>query len=689
MKQVCLKYNAVAFAVTCLLAPTLVFASAQEDDSITTSAVVVTASRSSQDLLDVSSSMSIVNVDPIANGSDSIPELLSKETGVYLSSDGTPGVKRVSLRGESTSRTLILVDGQRSDDQKTRSGAPLLINPYFTDRVEILKGPASVLYGSDAIGGVVNVISKQASTKPFSIEGGVAYDGSHNGFSEFANISGTYERFKYIIGGFNSNQGDLYLSERRRLDNTSYNAHGANANFSYDLLDNVTIGYSLDYYNIDAETATTLATTAYSTFRGEIPKWERIKHNFYVKALDINDYLAAINASIYYQSNDKEFGSFPQKGLEVGVDNYQDTLGTNLQFEFSFGDTFYLITGYDGKYDRLESDSAISLQFGPMKGQINITDRDYEQTSHALYGLLSSYLTDELTLNTGLRYTYTSINGGNSLMAVTMSGMPYPISVPINAQDRSASQLVGSLGMVYRPFDHGAFRANWSQGFRSPNIQELYLITSTGTLQLGNKDLDNEKSNNYELGFRWDDPNGLIADIALFYSQASDYIDTYLDKIPGMPMEIYSYRNIAKANTLGSELSLSYAFDQGRYEPYLNLSILRREYETNHGSTTNTGTPRFSGNAGLRFNGQLFALDSYVKFASSTTTTNLDGTSHFGDVYYGGYATVNLRVSTSFGSNQNFKVFASCENILDKNYQTNELIHEPGRFFSVGLQGKF
>lgn len=653
-------------------------------DLIRGETVVVTAARTQQQLLDTNASVSVVNADQTANlGRDNIPEMLRTAPGVRLVSDGTPGVKRVAIRGESATRTLILVDGQRIDDQKNKSGAPLLINPYFTDRIEVVKGPSSVLYGSDAMGGIVNVITKQAVEDPFAFEGGVGFNSSSNSFTEYANIMGTLDRFHYAAGAFNTNSGDLYLSDHERLDNTSYNARGLNGDFSYDVLDNLTLGYVGEYFYSDAETSTTTDNATYSVFRGEIPEWKRQKHKLYLKAYDLNDYLAAVDASFYFQSNDKEFNSTPQRGLAVGVINEQDTYGGNLQLEFSFGDTFYLVTGYDGRQEELDSSSDIGIAMGPVAGDIHLNDSAYKQQSHAVYAMLSTYLTDELTLNTGVRYNYIKTEAGDSQVrgAMNVMGQTIPVNMDPDYADASQNKTVGSVGLVYRPFDKGAFRLNWSQGFRVPNIQELFLITSTGTLQFGNPDLKPEESDNYEFGFRWEDPNGLTSDVAVFYSQADNYIETV------NAGQFYTYRNIAEATTYGLEFSASYLYKS--YEPYVNFTLMEREYETGTRSSKNTGTPKFSGNTGLRFYGQLFELDAYANFATRTKNDNLDGSSYFGNTEYGGYVTYNLSVSTKLGPNDEFTLYGSVENILDKNYQTNELIHEPGRFFTLGVKGRF
>ncbi len=83
--------------------------------------------------------------------------------GVQITSTGAAGIYRLNLRGESGSRTLLMVDGGvKISEQKSMDGAPpLLIDLNSIERIEVIKGPASVLYGSEAIGGAINVITKK------------------------------------------------------------------------------------------------------------------------------------------------------------------------------------------------------------------------------------------------------------------------------------------------------------------------------------------------------------------------------------------------------------------------------------------------------------------------------------------------------------------------------------------------
>ncbi len=651
--------------------------SALAEPVLTVDTIVVSGSRSAEDLLSLPSSISVVQPDRTITA-DNVPDMLKDVGSVNLVSDGTPGVKRISIRGESASRTLLLVDGERIDDSKTKSGAPLLVNPFFIDRIEILRGPSSVLYGSDAMGGIVNVISKQASPEPFSAEGGMAYIGSGSGFSEYLNLSGTVNKFSYVLGGFNTDMGDLYLANHDRIGNTSYYSQGVNADLKYAFTDEASITFKSEYFDVNARTATSTEDFDYRDFKAHIPKWERVKNSLGLELNDINEYLARVSASFYLQQNEKDFNSsVTSSGPFIEVNNDQDTYGGNLQLEFALSEMFYLTAGYDGRVDELSSDS--SAEIGSMR--IAYSDDDYKQTTHAVYGLLESYLTDRLTLSTGVRWNYVQTDPG------TCSN---PMFGPDDADSFTNTHVVGSAGLVYRAFDSGAFRFNWSQGFRVPNIQELYLTTFTGEIQQGNPDLDPETSDNFELGFRYEG-GSFIGDFALFYTKADNYIETYeLAGMP-MPMRYFTYRNIAEAVSYGAEVSLSYSFDY--VTPYADFTLMEREYDTGRETSKNTGTPKFKGRAGLKYQDHFLSYpyyaDVYARFATQSRNDNLEGTSYFDNTRFGGYITLNLMAGMSFGDEQQYQIYAGVENILDKDYQTTELMKEPGRFFTAGFSAAF
>lgn len=659
----------------------------------TTEAVVVTAARSEQELSEVTSSVSVLGAEELRQkNEDNLPSLLQDVNSVKLISDGTPGVKRISLRGESSSRTLLLFDGQRFDDAKTKSGAPFLVNPFFIDRLEIVRGPSSVLYGSDALGGIVNVISYDYHDRPVGGDVGIFYNGQGEGFSEYLNLSGTVGDFKYKLGGFGTEMGDMYLSGHDRLDSTSYRQKGFNGAISYDFTEHFNAELSHEYFDLAAHTASTSKDSQYSEFTGYLPAWSRQKTVLGLNFTDLNDTVQKVSFKIYQQKNKKDFNSqVSAAGPFVFAYNDQQTYGFNLQTELALNDYLFLITGVESRFDELDSDSGAIINMGPVVGQglATIKDRDYKQQHHAWYGLLEAYLTDDLTAQFGLRYNYVKTDSGTSSMGMTMGD--YGTFSYDTSSDGSVhhSQWVGSFGLNYRLTDHAALRANYSQGYRVPNLQELYITTFTGQMQQGNSSLDVETSDNYEIGMNYRN-GGLTADLSLFYSVADDYIDT-VNIGNWSSMEVYSYRNISKAKTFGAELELSYT--RGSFTPYLNVTAMRRKYDTGSDSSCDTGVPKLKGRLGLKYEDDYeinhYYLDLFTRFATATDNDNLDGSSYFDDYHLAGYATLNLSFGLYVGADQALKIYASAENILDQRYQVSELIEEPGRFFTLGASYSF
>ncbi len=705
--------------ILCSLAMLATTSSAFATEQVTMDTVIVSANRIDQDILDASNSITVVDTKKeIEKGANTIPDMLRDVPSVRVQSDGTPGVKRVSVRGESSTRTVISIDGQRLDDQKTKSGAPFLINPYFIDSIEVVKGPSSVLYGSDAIGGLVSVKTKEASDKPFEAEVGSQFSSHANAVSNYVNATGTLDRFKYALGAFYTNQNDLYLSDHRRLDNTEFNAKGTNVKLEAKVTDNVSVGYANEYYDLDSKTATTV-DGAYKDYRGEIPEWKRIKHSVFVEATDVNDILAKIKLSAYTQDNDKDFkSSISKRGPFIGTNNKQTVKGVNLQTDLDLTDSTSLILGYDGKFEEVSSDTAFAMPIGPNRTYaFTFSDHDFKQDTNALYALLNQEVTDTVTFNAGVRW-----NRVKSRVGQTSANPPsHAAMFKSHGTDQVHNKVVGSAGIVARITDDSALRFNWSQGYRVPNIQELFLTTSTGELQQGNPNLKPEKSNNFEIGYRYDNKKGFVTDVSVFYQKSDDYIDTIRVAAPsqgpsqgnrpttyamtdssragGRPQggqggnapKLFSFQNISEATSYGAELGFSYAINN--FTPYVNLSFIEREYDMGNVKTKDTGIPKVQGTIGVRYDMSFGNYDVYIDpsmtFASKTKLEDINGLSHIGDYSYGGFATVNITSGVNFGADKQYQIYASVENILDKKYQTSELIEEPGLFFVLGGAAKF
>ena len=145
------------------------------------------------------------------------------------------------------------------------------------------------------------------------------------------------------------------------------------------------------------------------------------------------------------------------------------------------------------------------------------------QTRHSLFASMESTVFDELILNYGVRYTWVDSDMDiNTTHSLNVDG----IEVGKSSYDTSDGKAIFNFGVTYKGFENLALRANWSQGYRTPLLQELFIDTSMGgELTYANPDLKPETSDNFEIGARY--TNGILTvDGSIFYSQADDYITT-------------------------------------------------------------------------------------------------------------------------------------------------------------------
>jgi vitamin B12 transporter len=183
--------------------------------------LVVTASRMPQRLTDLLADVTVITGEELRRGgAQSLAELLQRQPGVEIVQNGGPGASSgVFLRGANAAQTLVLVDGLRIASSTAGAAALEAIPLDQVERIEILRGPSSSLYGADAIGGVVQVFTR-AATRAVAANASLGY-GTHDTWIASAGASGGDDRAR----------GSVQLSGRR---SAGFNAIVAPSNFSYD-----------------------------------------------------------------------------------------------------------------------------------------------------------------------------------------------------------------------------------------------------------------------------------------------------------------------------------------------------------------------------------------------------------------------------------------------------------------------
>ena len=184
-------------------------------------AIVVTATRQAQRTNELLSDVSVIPREEIdAAGQSTLPQLLAQQPGIEYSANGGAGSSSgLFIRGTNTEHTLVLIDGMRVNSATLGTTSLSRIPLSQIDRIEILRGPASALYGSEAIGGVIQIFTKQGTgPAAFNIE--AAY-GSYNTTKLSAGVSGQSDGFKYSLQAtFDDTDG---FSNIKNKNNSSYN----------------------------------------------------------------------------------------------------------------------------------------------------------------------------------------------------------------------------------------------------------------------------------------------------------------------------------------------------------------------------------------------------------------------------------------------------------------------------------
>lgn len=171
-------------------------------------------------------SVSVVGQEEIQQiAPQSVASYLRRVPGVQIIEEG---VERISIRGEGSNRVAISIDGQKLSDH-SGYGQPLLIDPASIERIEVLRGSSSVISGSRAIGGVVNIITKKGAEKPMEVTTSAGYFSATRGYRTSSSIAGSQDGFDYRLGFSRAELGDRQTANQRLTpsnnDDVNYSAH--------------------------------------------------------------------------------------------------------------------------------------------------------------------------------------------------------------------------------------------------------------------------------------------------------------------------------------------------------------------------------------------------------------------------------------------------------------------------------
>jgi iron complex outermembrane receptor protein len=508
---------------------------AESNDTIRLDEVVVTGTMPKVNLRNVPMSITVISEEKIAERMQpSLLPLLTEEVpGLFISQRGVMGygvangaAGGMSIRGiggAPTAGVLVLIDGH--PQYMGLMGHPLAdsYQSMMTERVEVVRGPASVLYGSNAMGGVINIITKKQKTDGSHQSAQFSY-GSYNTLS--ADISGGMRKSDFQFNGnlgYNRSDG-----HRENMDFEQFNGY---AKAGYDF------GENLSSF-VDVNLSKTLSSNPGSVSNPIIDNDADILRGMASAALE-NEYARTSGAVKFFYN----FGSHKIN------DGFKDGEQPQL-FRFRSDDQMFGFSAYQS-YSFFEGNKTTAgFDFQRFGGKAwnkfpdeadNVELADVHLHNMAGYlNLQQTLLGERLTLNAGLRLDHHEING---------------------------SEWIPQLGISYTPTVTTSIKAIASKGFRNPTIREMYMFPPP------NPDLKPERLMNYEISLLQSLPEAKVSfGLNLFYISGENMIQVQM--VEGKPLNV----NTGKVENKGFELSANYrATSHLRFSA--NYSLLDMTYK--------------------------------------------------------------------------------------------------------------
>ncbi|HYC57266.1 MAG TPA: TonB-dependent receptor [Candidatus Binatia bacterium] len=529
------------------------------EDSADLGRILITATRTPLSSLETPYSTSQVDESEIERRLDrTVPEAFRFTPGVMVQKTAY-GQGSPFLRGFTGFRTLYLIDGIRLNNSVFREGANqywATVDPLSLEAMELVKGPSSVLYGSDAIGGTVQAFTRGPSGygEGFGKAVRLYYRGAsaESSMTVHGEGSATWgERAGFYIDGSYRDFDDLQIGSGTQR-NAGYDDYGGSAKLEYFLAPKLVLTAARQTVRQD-NVPRTHSTFFAKSFAGSVPgtdlqrdlDQERDLTYVQLRGQSMGGWVDSMQLSMSWhdqsevEDRTRSNGSRREQGFDVDTMGLWAALTSNTWAgNWSYGFEYYR--------DWVDSFSTANTIQGPIA----------DNASYDLFGL---YLQNELAL--GERFTV--IGGGRFSYAAVESNKVFdPATGLPTSIDDDWSHGTGSLRLLFRAIpEHWNFFAGVSQGFRAPNLSDLTRLDSarSGELEIPSPGLDPEEYLSFEVGTKAT-YGGAGFQGAYFYTDITDMIvRTPTGNTVGTDFEV-TKTNVGDGYVHGVELAADYSF---------------------------------------------------------------------------------------------------------------------------------
>ena len=651
----------------------------------------------------------------------SFGDVVKDQPGVSLLRDGIWGTE-ISIRGFNRENIVTLIDGNRILTSTDVAARLSMINLSDVERIEIIKGASSSIYGSGATGGIVNIITKSPSfNDKFTLNGNIStqynavndlavISGSLNSGSSFwtSKISGSYRK----ANNTQTPQGELKNSQ---FEDYSFTG-------SLKIQPFINHKLSVDYQLFKAENVGIPGASVFpnnADVRYPFEKRELISTEYEIQNISEVFYKLSAKYSYQFIARDVEnipnavqtipgSGGTPTRRISVlkitpGADHRSNNL--QLQGNFLLADWNNLIFGidywdrkYDGNRERFQKIEVLD-SLGQVVSTTNriLGEKPLPNSTYSSLGIFAqdgiSVLKDKFDINLGARYDYISITGEKTLNPLyevvngTLNNNPANQQIIWNEVESNNSSFSSNLGFKYSITPMLNLTLGLAYSFRSPSLEERFQYIDQGSLvRVGNPDLEPEEGKNIDFGFRLYSGNVKIIS-SVYYSYFNNLVSEIRGTFEGRNALIKT--NVGEARIYGFDFSSEYNFFND-YVFYSSLSYTKGDDVSSGGNLPEI--PPLNGTAGLRFN-----FFDYGKADFSSTLFTEQGDVAPGELKTPGYAIFNFSFASSSidFTSLRIRLFVGVDNIFDKSYRNHlsttrgNLTIEPGRNIFVKLAAEF
>lgn len=706
--------------------------------------VVVTATKTAKDTMDAPATVSVVTAKDIENANiHSVDEALTLLPGVYTTRPGghEPSVMgtNVVMRGiPDYSRTLVLVDGQTLNDPYIGAVTWESVPAETVERIEVVPGPFSSLYGGSAMGGVINIITKTPAKREFSVKGGYGTDNFKSGSLVYQDRVG--ERVG-IVFDYAYKESDGYIKDEVVLKPSgaggttvtgaqrTTNASGETAYLVGDKGKNgwssQNLGVKL-YVDLPAESRLTLGASQFlydSTGRNHYNTYLRdasgnpIVGNVTVAGTSVNlaatekNFLTGPDSEIkevnrYTAEYETKLGKAGALKATLGYtdiplyNNYfvlgstatlaggsasrmlrpSNELSGSVQASLPLSDQHYLVTGLSANKRMIDTITYSVTDWRDAGATGPIQNRTAgEDTSYALYVQDEITLTDRLMAYIGGRYDIWSTEGFIEQVKAPASKNEYSA--------RSQTHFSPKASLVYRPVDATTLRGSVGSSFHAPNLRDTFgwWTPTTGYTYTPNPDLKPETVTSWELGVEQQVGSGTLLRATYYENKLKDLIYRTQDDV----LLTQGVANAGSAKVKGVELEVRQKL-LGGLTAFANLTFNDSKITENPAKPTTEGkymtnTPRKMANIGLQgvkgpWSGSLAGHYVGKVYANDVNADVVSGVYGSYDAYFVADAKIAYKIK------DNVALSLSVSNLGDRRYYQSSLAMGRAYYTEIALK---